>query len=117
MGTTCIAHDNLSTPSTHAAEISGWDADGHFFVETTELDAAHSGDISAILHRCIADGALVFVRSVDPRGEDTVRGLPIAHEVCASNTCDGGGHYRIHFTPCRPHPVRRHGDQKYSSRI
>lgn len=117
MGALCIAGDKLNAPSTRSAEISGWDADGRFFVETTEIETAESGDVSAQLRRRITDGSLVFFRSVDPRGgEDTVRGLPIAHEVRATNTSDDAGQYCVHFTPCRPRAVH-YGDRKVTSRI
>jgi hypothetical protein len=117
MGALCIADDKLSTPSTTSAEISGWDADGRFFVETAEIETAESGDISAQLRRRITDGSLVFFRSVGPGGgEDTVRGLPIAHEVLGTNTPDDSGQYHVRFTTCRPRAVH-YGDRKFTSRI
>lgn len=117
MSALCITENGLSTSSTRTAEVSGWDANGRFFVETTEIEAADSGDVSARLRHRIADGSLVFVRFVDLRGgEDTVRGLPIANEVRTTNTSDDAGQYYVHFTPCRPRTVH-YGDRKFTSCI
>ena len=118
MGAICEASDVARTAPTRAAEISGWDVNGRFFVEMAKIEANETGDISTRLGHCVEEASLVFVRASDSYGaEDSERGLPIAHEVRETSTSDGAGRYRVCFIPCRPRPVRHYGDQKASSRI
>ena len=118
MSAICAVTEAIRSDSTHAAEISGWDVNGHFFTEVVELDTAESGRSYARLTHRLAHHSLVFVRPILAQiADDCERGLPVANEVAATDEPDGDGRALVRFLPCRPRLARCHGDRKPTTRI
>jgi hypothetical protein len=60
-------HLNCSATSGFAAtsaEVSGWTAEGRFFIEMTKLIVRDSRVTTVRLHHRVADGSILFVRLV-----------------------------------------------------
>jgi len=93
----------LSNTATRSVEVSGWDAEGQFFVEIADLDLNDSGDHSVSLCHSVHSGSLVFVRLLHGDGEEAYgKGHPTAHEAQAAEPPDFTGRFRIHLIPCQP---------------
>jgi hypothetical protein len=116
MPSECVV-DN-ATGATQPVEVSGWDAEGQFFVEIANLELDDSGDMTARLCRRVNSGSLVFVRLVHAPSENTPeKGHPTANEAHATEAPDFTGRCRIRLTPCQPRAARRSGDQTVATRI
>ena len=90
-----------------SVEVSGWDADGQFFVEIADLDVSDSGDTIARLCHRVHSGSLVFVRLVHGDGENArEKGHPTANEAHAIDLPDSTGRCRIRLIPCQPRTAR-----------
>ena len=107
----CPVGTAVSDTLTESVEISGWDAEGQFFVEIADLEVSKSGDTIALLCHGVNNGSLVFVRLLHGHGQQPrEKGDPSAHETQAIEPPDATGRCRIRLTPCQPRAARRRGD-------
>jgi hypothetical protein len=65
--------------STYRVEVSGWDTSRSFFVEKAELEWNDEGWKHVALGRELKDGAIVFVRLLQPMSPD--RSHPVPYEI------------------------------------
>jgi len=90
-------------------EVSGWDAEGQFFVEITGLDLNDSGGTAVRLCHRVHSGSLVFVRLLHGEGDGTYeKGCPTANEAHAAEPPDFTGRSRVRLIPCQPRGDPRH---------
>lgn len=114
----CAVSSATSNAVAQSVEVSGWDAEGQFFVEIADLDLSDSGETTARLCHRVSSGSLVFVRLLYGQGEDVhERSHPTANEAHPIEAPDFTGRYRIRLTPCQPRAARQHGDQMMATRI
>lgn len=87
--------------STYAVEVSGWDRDQVFFVETTDLEWNESSGKHLVLRRSLLDKAVVFVRLLQPNGSN--RSYAVAYVATSMQGPAGSGYfYRLSAVhPCR----------------
>jgi hypothetical protein len=114
----CAVSSSASETAAQPVEVSGWDAEGQFFVEIADLEWNDSGDaIARICHR-LSDGSLVFVRLLYAQSQDVYeKGHPAAHEAHPIEATDFTGRCRVQLTPCQPRAARLRGDQTMAPRI
>ena len=114
----CESRNSINNAATRSVEVSGWDADGQFFVEIADLDLDNSGDVTVRLCHCVHSGSLVFVRLLQGEGQDAYeKGYPTANEAQAAGPPDFTGRSRIRLTPCQPRAAHRRGDRIGTTRI
>jgi len=79
----------------YAVEVSGWDSAENFFVEKCDLEwHEESGKQVALSHK-VPDGAVVFLRLLQPMSTD--RSLPVAYETEFVSVNPNGQHqFRLH---------------------
>jgi hypothetical protein len=77
------------SPGGYRIEVSGWGLDHSFFVESTDLHWALSGDKKLKLHRALAEGTVVFVRLLDP--ESSNHSVPVPYRVEGIEAMDRSG--------------------------
>ena len=65
--------------STYRVEVSGWDTSQSFFVEKAELEWNEEGGKCVTLGRELRDGAILFVRLLQPTSSD--RSHPVPYEI------------------------------------
>jgi hypothetical protein len=63
----------------YRVEVSGWDRDKSFFVETSDLEWSEQSGKRIILKRRLDNRAVVFLRLLQPMGPD--RGHPVAYQA------------------------------------
>jgi hypothetical protein len=63
----------------YRVEVSGWDANRAFFVENSELEWTEESGKQVSLSRALTEGAVVFLRLIQPISND--RSHPVAYEV------------------------------------
>jgi len=108
MPTECAVTTAPSDSTNQSVEVSGWDADGQFFVEIADLDLTDSGDTIVRLCHRVHSGSLVFVRLLHGDGENArEKGHPSANEAQATELPDLAGRCRIRLTPCQPRTAPR----------
>jgi hypothetical protein len=99
----CAVDRSTDDAASQAVEVSGWDAEGQFFVEIAELDLGDSGATTARLCHRVNSGSLVFVRLLHGRGHDAQeKGHPTPNEAHVTEAPDCRGRCRIRLTPCQP---------------
>jgi hypothetical protein len=60
-------------------EVSGWDDNRAFFVENSELEWAEDSGKQVTLHRSLNEGAVIFLRLLQPISND--RSHPVAYQA------------------------------------
>ena len=91
--------ETLPIASACRVEVSGWDEDENFFVEKSELSWDDFAGKHISLKHMLAEGALVFIRSllpVAPEGSP-----PIAYEAEFIG-CDVQGAHEFRLNPVQP---------------
>ena len=63
----------------YRVEVSGWDDSKAFFVENSELEWTDESGKQVTLNRGLSDGAVIFLRSLQPISND--RSHPVAYEA------------------------------------
>jgi hypothetical protein len=63
----------------YRVEVSGWDDNKAFFVENSELEWAEDSNKHVTLNRGLADGAVIFLRLLQPISSD--RAHPVAYQA------------------------------------
>jgi hypothetical protein len=112
-----VQHLPRSGLSTQLVEVSGWDADGRFFVEVTDLDCSQAGEKNVSLHHRLRPGSLIFVRLLCGDGRDNFETChPTAHEAEPTETVSGGKS-RVRLVPSRARTRGWLGDKLGSGSI
>ena len=63
----------------YRVEVSGWDDSKAFFVENSELEWTDESGKQVTLNRGLSDGAVIFLRLLQPISND--RSHPVAYEA------------------------------------
>jgi len=77
-----------SVTNLYRVEVSGWDDNKAFFVENSELEWTDKSGKQVTLNRGLADGAVVFLRLLQPISND--RSHPVAYEAELVTRTDQG---------------------------
>jgi len=88
-------------------EISGWDVEGQFFVEVTEMDGNETSGSSVLLCHRVSSGTLLFVRSVADDSNPNGKGHPMPNEAQLTDSPDFAGRWHIRLTACDARNLRR----------
>jgi len=87
-------------PSVYQIEISGWNVEGEFFVERTELRWSERGDKRVSLRQSVRDGAVVFVRLMLQKSDHST--FPIAYQAELVADQRSRGSIEMRLLPCQP---------------
>ena len=63
----------------YRVEVSGWDENKAFFVENSELEWTEDSGKQVTLHRGLSNGAVIFLRLLQPISND--RSHPVPYEA------------------------------------
>jgi hypothetical protein len=90
--------------NSYRVEVSGWDDHKSFFVENSELEWSDESGKQVTLNRGLTDGAVVFLRLLQPMSND--RAHPVAYEAeLLARTDEGLRQFRLR--PVSTRPTRR----------
>ena len=81
----------------YRVEVSGWDDNKAFFVENSQLEWTDDAGKQVTLSRGLTDGAVIFLRLLQPISSD--RAHPVAYEAELVASTDEG------LRQCRLRPV------------
>ena len=98
--------ETLPLVGTCRVEVSGWDQNEIFFVEKSELSWDDFAGKHIALKHMLADGALVFIRMLQPVSPQ--RSCPIAYEA-EFIACDAQGLHEFRLNSVQP----RHGRNRF----
>src|SRR3954467_1903944 len=87
-------------------EVSGWNAEGEFFVEIAEMDVHETAGSTVRLYHRVHSGSLIFVRPVVNLGGANQKGHPIPNQVQMSDLPDVTGRSKLRLSPCRASNLR-----------
>ena len=88
----------------YRVEVSGWDDNKAFFVENSELQWTDESGKQVTLNRGLTDGAVIFLRLLQPISND--RSHPVAYEAeLVASTDEGLRQFRLR--PVSTRPTRR----------
>jgi hypothetical protein len=93
-----------SPVASYRVEVSGWDSQGAFFVETTTLEWSEEAGKRVFLRSTVASGEIVFVRLLDSAGRQQI---PVACQVVGVCGADGRGCYELALAPVQPASKQR----------
>ena len=80
--------------SVYRVEVSGWDCAQMFFVEKSDLEWDEERGKNVVLNHMVKDGAILFVRLLQPTAPD--RSFPVPYEVeFSAETREGNFQVRI----------------------
>jgi hypothetical protein len=105
-GGTLVLSETLPIASACRIEVSGWDEDEIFFVEKSELSWDDFAGKHISLKHMLAEGALVFIRTLQPASLQ--RSFPIAYGAEFIG-CDVHGSHEFRLNPVQP----RHGRNRF----
>lgn len=88
----------------YRVEVSGWDDNRTFFVENSELEWTDKSGKQVTLNRGLMDGAVIFLRLLQPISNDRSHAVAYEAELVAS-TDDGQRQFRLR--PVSTRPARR----------
>jgi hypothetical protein len=92
---------HLPVLSTYRVEVSGWDTSHSFFVEKAELEWSEEGAKRVVLGRELREGAILFVRLLQPISPD--RSHPVPYETQqATRTEERRWQFRLRQMQPRP---------------
>ena len=107
MPTECAVSSLPYETTMQSIEVSGWDAEGQFFVELAGLELTDEGEITTLLWHRVISGSLLFVRLVaGPVGEAYEKSHPAAHEALPTQIPDSIGRCRVQLIRCQPRSAR-----------
>lgn len=101
---------NLETQSptdTGMVEVSGWDEDGVFFVEPSELGWDEYAGKYVTLTHMLAEGSIIFVRSIQPTALHCANPIPYEAEFVG---CSPEGNHQFRLSGVQP----RHNRGNYT---
>ena len=90
--------------STYRVEVSGWDSSQSFFVEKSELEWNDEGEKHVALGRELRDGAILFVRLLQPVSPD--RSYPVPYQTEQVRRSTGVKQHRWEFRLKQVQPQR-----------
>jgi hypothetical protein len=86
----------------YRVEVSGWDDNKSFFVENSELEWTDESGKQVTLNRGLTDGAVIFLRLLQPISKD--RSHPVAYAAeLVTRTDEGLRQFRLRPVSAR-HP-------------
>ena len=88
----------------YRVEVSGWDDNKAFFVENSELEWTDESGKHVTLNRGLADGAVIFLRLLQPISKDRTHPVAYAAEL-VTRTDEGLRQFRLRPVSAR-HPLR-----------
>jgi hypothetical protein len=89
------------TTNLYRVEVSGWDDNKAFFVENSELEWTDDAGKQVTLNRGLTDGAVIFLRLLQPISND--RSHPVAYEAeLVASTDEGQRQFRLRPVSARP---------------
>ncbi len=88
----------------YRVEVSGWDNNKAFFVENSELEWSEESGKQVTLRRTLSDGAVVFLRLLQPMSTD--RPNPVAYQAELVSSTERG-HQQFRLRPISSRPSRR----------
>ena len=96
---------NVCCPETssYSVEVSGWDRDQIFFVETTNLEWSESSGKHLMLGRKLMNNAIIFVRLLQANGND--RPQPVPYEAISMEGDERRYCYRLNAVRPRPRDI------------
>jgi hypothetical protein len=94
-----FAADTPHGTDSYRVEVSGWDENEIFFVEESDLDWDKFVGKHISLRRMLPDGALVFLRMLQPIA--LRQSPPMPYQV-AFIGCDPEGHHQFRLNPVHP---------------
>jgi len=103
-----IGADALTQSECCRVEVSGWDENQAFFVERSDLAWDDFAGKHISLQRMLPDGAMVFIRVLQPQG--LLQSPPVVYKVEFIG-CDPDGHHQFRLNAAQPrqsqnlHPV------------
>jgi hypothetical protein len=78
----------------YRVEVSGWDDNKAFFVENSQLEWADDSGKQVTLNRGLSEGAVIFLRLLQPISKD--RSHPVAYEVeLVARNSEGQRQFRL----------------------
>jgi len=91
--------DALTLSECYRVEVSGWDENQSFFVEKSDLAWDDFAGKHISLHRMLPDGAMVFIRMLQPEGLGQAPPSVYKVEFVA---CDTDGHHQFRLNAVHP---------------
>ena len=88
-------NNKLNSPGTYRIEDSGWGLDHCFFEEKTEMLWSQTGDKYVLLHRTLVEGAMIFVRLLDPESRKCPVPVPFQIKAVRAMDCNGQCEMRL----------------------
>ena len=88
----------------YRVEVSGWDDNKAFFVENSELEWTDESGKQVTLNRGLTDGAVIFLRLLQPISKDRAHPVAYAAEL-VTRTEEGLRQFRLRPVSAR-HPRR-----------
>jgi len=85
----------------YRVEVSGWDDNKAFFVETSHLMWGEESGKQVTLNRGLPSGSVVFLRLLQPISNDRSRPIPYEAELIAQNE-EGQWQFQLHPVSSRP---------------
>jgi len=85
--------------SAYKVEVSGWDSNQEFFVERADLQWSEQSGKHILLSHPVAQGALVFLRLLQPTSLDRVHPVPYHAESVGETD---SGQYRVSLLSAHP---------------
>ncbi len=85
-------------------EVSGWDENQIFFVERSELGWDEFAGKHITLRRMLAEGAIIFVRPIQPTALHRANPIPYEAEFLG---CDPQGHHQFRLNGVQPRNGRQ----------
>jgi hypothetical protein len=94
-----IVSETLAPSDSYRVEVSGWDENQAFFVEKSDLAWDDFAGKHISLQRMLPDGAMVFIRTLQPQGLSQTP--PVVYKVEFVG-CDPDGHHQFRLNPVLP---------------
>ncbi len=88
------------TATIYPIEISGWNVDGEFFVERTELRWNEKGEKRVSIREAVRDGSVVFARLMLQKSDSAA--VPIAYQAELVPDQRSRGALEMKLVPCQP---------------
>jgi hypothetical protein len=95
-----IAGNSCHAPGEYCIEISGWGGDNSFFVERANLVWRAGGEIQVRLFCALAEGAMIFVRSIS--SDPSNLSVPVAYKVKTVMPIDSRGRHPMDLMQMHP---------------
>lgn len=94
-----IVSETLTQLECYRVEVSGWDENQAFFVEKSDLAWDDFAGKHISLHRMLPDGAMVFIRMLQPQGPG--QAPPVVYKVEFIG-CDPEGQHQFRLSAVHP---------------